>query len=72
MLTIREFCKKKLIPKKIEFAFHAYCKASLSDYFDIRSSDTLAKIMMKLSEEQVNELWIKFVNDLKELLKENE
>ena len=71
MFSIHEFCKDRLIPKKIEEAFQAYCKASLSEYFDIRASDTLSKIILKLNEEQVIDLWVKFVDDLKELLTTN-
>ena len=68
MFTIHEFCKERLIPKKIEEAFQSYCKASLSEYFDIRASDTLSKIILRLNEGQVEDLWVKFVSDFARLL----
>ena len=71
MLSIREFCVKKGLSKKIEDAFYAYCKASLSEYFDIRSGDTLSKLIAKLKNEQIEEMWESFGKDLKAVFVED-
>ena len=71
MLSIREFCVKKGLSKKIEDAFYAYCKASLSEYFDNRSGETLSKLIKKLNNEQVKEMWGSFKKDLETVFTED-
>jgi hypothetical protein len=71
VLSIREFCVKRGVSKKIEEAFYAYCKASLSEYFDIRSGETLSKLIKKLNNEQIEEMWGNFKSDLNAVFTED-
>ena len=54
--------------KKIQDAFIAYCKASISDYYEISSGQTATGLLVKFSEKEIDELWMKFIADLKSIL----
>ncbi len=66
MYKIKEFCEKRRIPKKIQDAFIAYCKASVSDYYQIKSNETVTGLLVKFNEEEIESLWNKFVIDLRD------
>ena len=70
MHAIRDFCQKRKTGKKIQDAFIAYCKASVSDYYQIRDGETVTGLLMKFNEGEIEKLWNKFVIDLKKLLSE--
>lgn len=69
MLTsIHEFCEERKIPTNIEVAFTAYVKAIYSSSLAVRPGETLSRIVANLTREKVEEMWLKFVLDLKEIL----
>lgn len=65
MYAIDHFCNKRKTGKKIRDAFTAYCKASISDYYQIKSGETVTGLLMKFTEEEIADLWDRFVIDLK-------
>lgn len=66
--SIHEFCEERKIPSNIEIAFTAYVKAVYSSSLAVRPGDTLSRIIANLTREKVEEIWLKFVLDLKEIL----
>jgi hypothetical protein len=65
---IHDFCEERKIPANIETAFTAYVKAVYSSSLAVRPGDTLSKIVDNLTREKVEDMWLKFVLDLKEIL----
>lgn len=65
---IHEFCEERKISYNIEIAFTAYVKAIYSSSLAVRPGDTLSKIVDNLTREKVEDVWLKFVLDLKEIL----
>jgi len=72
MYQISEFCKKRKIPKKIEDAFTAYCKASVGDYFSIKSGETVTGLLMKFTDKEIENCWNKFILDLRNTITHQE
>lgn len=68
MSTIHDFCEERRIPNNIETALTDYVKAVYSSSLAVRPGDTLSKIVANLTREKVEELWIDFVMDFKEIL----
>jgi hypothetical protein len=68
MSAIHEFCEERKITDNIETAFTAYVKAVLSSSLAVRPGETLSKIVTNLTREKVDEMWLKFVLDFKEIL----
>lgn len=66
--SIHEFCEERKIPSNIEVAFTAYVKAIYSSSLAVRPGETLSRIVANLTREKVEEMWLKFVLDLKEIL----
>jgi hypothetical protein len=66
--SIHEFCEERKIPTNIEIAFTAYVKAVYSSSLAVRPGETLSKIVDNLTREKVEDAWLKFVFDLKEIL----
>jgi len=66
MQAIRDFCKKRKLGKKLEDAFVAYCKASVGDYFSIKSNETVTGLLVKFTDKEIENLWNKFVLDLRD------
>jgi hypothetical protein len=66
--SIHEFCEERKIPSTIEQAFTAYVKAVYSSSLAVRPGETLTKIITNLTREKVEEMWLKFVLDLKNIL----
>lgn len=66
--SIHDFCEERKIPSNIEIAFTAYVKAVYSSSLAVRQGDTLNKIVNNLTKEKVEDAWLKFVIDLKEIL----
>jgi len=66
--SIHEFCEERKIPSNIEVAFTAYIKAIYSSSLAVRPGETLSRIVANLTREKVEEMWLKFVLDLKEIL----
>lgn len=66
--SIHEFCEERKIPTNIEVAFTAYVKAIYSSSLAVRPGETLSRIVANLTREKVEETWLKFVLDLKEIL----
>lgn len=66
--SIHDFCEERKIPANIEVAFTAYVKAVYSSSLAVRPGDTLSKIVANLTREKMEEMWLKFVLDLKEIL----
>lgn len=68
MTAIEEFCKLRKLDSKTEQAFTTYVKASYSSSLAVRPGETLDKIVKNLTNEKVEEMWIKFVYDWKDVL----
>lgn len=68
MSDIHNFCEERGISKNIEIAFTAYVKAIYSDYLIVKPGDTLSRIILSLTREKVEDLWLKFILDLKDIL----
>ena len=68
MNAIQEFCAKRGLNNAIEQAFTTYVKATYSNSLAVREGDTLSKIVNNLTTEKVEDMWLKFVYDLKETL----
>lgn len=66
--VIHDFCDERKIPYNIESAFNAYVKTVLSSSLAIHPGDTLSKIVDNLTREKVDDLWLKFVLDFKQIL----
>lgn len=68
MTAIEEFCKTRKLDYKTQEAFTTYMKASYSSSLAVRHGDTLDKIINNLTMEKVEDMWIKFVYDWKDIL----
>lgn len=68
MSAIHEFCEERKIPANIETAFTAYVKAVYSSSLAVRPGETLSKIVANLTREKVEDAWLKFILDFKEIL----
>lgn len=66
--SIHDFCEERKIPANIEVAFTAYVKAVYSSSLAVRQGDTLNKIVINLTKEKIEDVWIKFVYDFKQVL----
>lgn len=66
---ISEFCEKKGVPLTIRDAFAAYTRAVYADKFMLRhDTDTVRLLVNKLTEEQLENVWVDFVTDLSKVL----
>jgi hypothetical protein len=68
MSAIHDFCEERKIPDNIETAFTAYVKAVYSSSLAVRPGDTLSKIVDNLTREKVEDIWLKFILDWKDIL----
>jgi len=68
MNLIHDFCRKRMCDKKITDAFVAYCKASISGYYQIGGGTTVTGILMSFSEKEIEKMWGEFVVDLSRIL----
>lgn len=67
---ITEFCDKRGVPESMRRAFSAYTTFVLGQKYNMSSDRDTIKIMMgRLTNEQVEQIWIDFVNDFKQTLK---
>jgi len=66
--SIHEFCENRKITYTIEQAFITYVKVVLSSFLAIHQGETLNKIVDNLTNEKVEDMWLKFVLDFKETL----
>lgn len=69
MSPVSEFCLSRGIDGYIKSAFSAYVKSVCADRYLLHSdADTLVLLIGKLTQAQVDDLWVEFVNDLKKYL----
>lgn len=68
MNAIHEFCEKRKITKTIESAFISYCKTDYAQKFELKDGDTVARIVSNMNPEQLEQAWLSFVSELKNLL----
>ena len=69
MTAINEFCEKRKIPKNIESAFTAFVHTDYAQIFELRDGgDTINKIVLNLTDNQVGLAWQKFVLQLHDVL----
>lgn len=68
MNPIREFCRKRKVPRKIEEAFITYCKIVLADKFDLMVGDTASLLARKIKPKDILPIWNDFVNEMKDHL----
>jgi hypothetical protein len=66
--AIEEFCKTRKLDYKTQEAFTLYIKTSYSSSLAVRFGETLDKIVANLTNEKVEDMWIKFVYDWKDTL----
>lgn len=66
--SIHEFCEERKIPANIETAFVVYTKAVYSSSLAVRHGETLDKIVNNMTREKIEDMWMKFVLDYKEIL----
>lgn len=66
---IHEFCEKKMLPKNIADAFSAYARSVYADRMLLRGdTDTVRLLVNRLTESQMEQLWLEFVAELKRIL----
>lgn len=65
MNPVRDFCRKRKISQGIEEAFVAYCKDYLKDTYGISMKDTLSLVGDKITPQDVQNLWNKFIVEMK-------
>lgn len=68
MYEVFNFCEERKTGKKIQDAFVAYCKSSVSESYQLKSNETVTGLLMKFTREEVENLWNKFVLDLRDVL----
>ena len=69
MTAINEFCEKRKIPKNIESAFAAFVRTDYAQIFELHDGgDTINKIILNLTDNQVGLAWQKFVLQLHDVL----
>ena len=67
--TISEFCEGRGIPENIRDAFSAYMRSVYADRYMLRhDTDTVRIMINRLTEEQLEQAWLEFVQDLKRFL----
>lgn len=68
---ISEFCEQRKIPNHIKDAFSAYCRSVYADKFAfLKDSDTAHLLISRLTQDQLEDAWIGFTNELKRYLTE--
>ena len=72
MNTIREFCENRKCNKRITDAFISYCRASVSDYYQIGNGQTVTGILMSFNESELEKMWSEFVLELKSVLSQEQ
>lgn len=65
---MKDFCIQRGMNKAMEETFTTYVKVSYSAAYAIKPGDTLSKIMENLTQEKVQEYWLRFIYDFKETL----
>lgn len=66
---ISQFCEKKGVPITIRDAFAAYARAVYAERFMLRhDTDTVRLLVNKLTDEQLEKVWVDFVTDLSKVL----
>lgn len=68
MYEIDRFCEERKIPRKIRDAFVAYCKGYIHELSNIPSSDTATGLLMKFTQDELEQRWQEFVLDLRDTL----
>ena len=68
MFSINEFCRQRKIPKKIRDAFAAYSKSYIAEYYKFNNGKTSIDLLINLDDKEVEEIWGRFVLELKDLL----
>lgn len=69
MTPIAQFCENKGIKGKIREAFNAYVRASFADRYEIyQEGDTVSSLISKMTQEDVANLWSRFILDLRDTL----
>ena len=67
---VTEFCEERCVPKKIETLFSVFCRVTLAEKFMMnKDGDTIRIMLDKLTQGQIEGLWVKFVIELKGVIK---
>ena len=65
MNQIELFCKARLLPKHLEDMFTMYLRSIYAKKFDINQrGDTIKFILSKITDEEVEKIWLDFVIEL--------
>jgi hypothetical protein len=65
---IQEFCDKRMVNPTTKEAFIVYVKASYSSSYAVKDGDTLTMMIGNMTQEKVEDMWIRFVMDFREIL----
>lgn len=68
MKPIQEFCQKRGISDPIREAFVTYIKPTFSSQYAIRTGDTLGLMLTNITQERLEELWVQFLSEFKQIL----
>ena len=66
---ITEFCEKKGVPTSMRDAFAAYARSVYADRYLLRhDTDTVRLMINRLTDEQMEAVWVEFINDFRHIL----
>lgn len=66
---VTKFCEERRMGKNLTDAFSAYCRSSLAARFELsREGDTITSLVLRMTEDDVEKLWKRFILDLKDTL----
>ena len=67
--AITEFCNKKGVPSNVRDAFGAYARSVCADRYLLRGdTDTVRLLINRMTDEQLEQIWVQFVSDLSKIL----
>lgn len=65
---IQIFCDNKGLSGKLRQAFLSYCKDFYASRYGMNSNgDTIDKIVSQITEEEINDVWMEFIRDMKDI-----
>lgn len=68
MKNIIDFCEKKGVKTNMQEAFQAYLRSKYAQEFYLNNGETVKLVVSKMSEDELQVAWEKFVGDFKAYL----
>lgn len=68
MKPIQEFCQRRGISEAICEAFLTYIKSSFATSYAVQSERTLNLMLNNITQERLEETWIRFLGEFKQIL----